>query len=321
MSLLADALLPHAVAGLTALGRAEGPTFSDVMLKGSFDLDFDNTAESFSLDFREPEPIVVAVGVDCCRFASAAFQTIAPLHREFESKDALPWSLVKLYYSAFYAGHALLRLLGESCSQLDKSHLTHVKKLGAAIGKSPMFSLDRGTYWVTVSGGGTKLTFLRKEGAAHEAFWAIFQRRLVALEAQVLSGPLVVSEAQQVFARLQSLERVLALSGMALQGPPRVIRNDLQYKHAFDVWYPARMNKADRMRLGRLSSQWQRDPMAVDIDAAGFEPFERFAVACAFIVSTCRSLLFQIKARSTEGDRCFACFGPISFLRTARLEG
>jgi hypothetical protein len=225
--------------------------------------------------------------------------------------------LVKLYYSAFYAGHALIRLLGDSCSQLERMHLTRVRAIGSAIGRTPTFSLERGTYWVR--GGGTALTYSREDGAAHEPFWSGFQRRLHGLGAQILRGQLVAAEAGAVFAKLQALERVLALSGMSLQGPPRVIRNDLQYKHAFDVWFPTKMNKTERRRLGRLSAQWQRDPMMVDIDAPGLDPFERFAVTCAFIVSVCRSLVFRIAARSTAGSKCFVCLGPVSFLRTAGL--
>src|SRR5450631_2059549 len=40
-----------------------------------------------------------------------------------------------------------------------------------------------------------------------------------------------------------------------------------------------------------------------------------FVVACTFIVSLCRAMLFRIADLSTEGERCFACFGPLSFLR------
>lgn len=320
MSLMADAMQPHTVPGLMALGgRVDGPTVSDLILSGSYDLDFDNPGESFSLDFREAEPIVRAIGVDACRFASAAFQSMASLPEAFEEKDGLPWNLVKLYYSAFYAGHALIRLLGDSCSQLERPHLTRVRAVGSAMGKVPVFSLERGTYWVRVGAGGTALTYVREDGAAHESFWGIFQRRLHQLGIQILRGPLVSVEAGEVFAKLQALERVLALNGMSLQGPPRVIRNDLQYKHAFDVWFPAKMNKVARRRLGRLSAQWQRDPMTVDVDAPGLDPFERFAAACAFIVSVCRALIFRIAARSSAGNKCFICLGPVSFLRAAGL--
>lgn len=321
MSLMADALQPFSLAGFLSLrGRPEGPTVSDLVLQGNYMLGFDPAVKAILLDFRSTDAVTGAMAVDICRFSSAAFQTMASVPAAFVEKDALPWNLVRLYYAAFYAGHALCRLVGESCSQLDRSHITRLHAISTAIGSAPGFSLERGAYRVDSLTNSTVLRYIREDGAAHESFWTIFLRRVRRLQSDVLLGPLIQHEAQAVCAKLAALERVLASSGVAMGGSLRVVRNELQYRHAFDAWFPAKISRKDILRLGRLAAQWERDPMTIEIDAPGLEAFERFVVSCAFIVSVCRSLLLRIAARSQEGARSFICSGPISYLRTVGLS-
>jgi len=325
MSLVADALQPHSIAGLMSLaGNTGSGGISELLVKssGGFDLDFDDASQSFSLDFRDSQAIVPAIGADCSRFASAAFQSITPIASEIVNKDSLAWSMIKLYYSAFYAGHSLIRILGESCSYLDHRHVARVIAVGSAIGKVPKFRIDGGLYHCKSNRSATVLSFVRARGSvggAHESFWAIFRQCIRELTQDVLRGPLVSAEAVAVFTQLQALEQILAASGPGSHGALSVVRNDLQYKHSFGVWFPVKVHKRERERLGRLAAQWQRDPMSVDLTAAPHDPLSQFTIACAFITSVCRCLLCRIVERSAVGARCFACFGPISFLRTAGL--
>ena len=122
MSLIATALQPHMINGfMTLRGRGSGG-LSELLVDKTrgYDLDFDSLEESISVDFRDTQLITPAMGVDCCRFATAAFQSIVPATEEIVEKDTLAWSMVKLYYAAFYAGHSIIRILGESCSFLDQ---------------------------------------------------------------------------------------------------------------------------------------------------------------------------------------------------------
>lgn len=141
MFLAADALQPFAIAGLIAVkGRVEKMTLADLVTrshKAGYDLDWNDDDQTIWINFREPELITRAIAADSCRLASASFQTISGVADEMIEKDKLPWSLVKLYYAAFYAGHAVLRLCGESCSYFNRSHVDRIAKVVSAMGKSP----------------------------------------------------------------------------------------------------------------------------------------------------------------------------------------
>src|SRR5438309_1177282 len=114
MSLCADALQPFMLRGLFSLsGRTTSTNLADIIIqtKTGFDFDFDAVEQSLSLDFREPSLIIGAFASDSTRLALASFQSIRPAISDMANKQTLAWSTVKLYYAAFYAGHAVIRLL------------------------------------------------------------------------------------------------------------------------------------------------------------------------------------------------------------------
>jgi hypothetical protein len=325
MSLMAHALQPHTLAGLISLGgRVPPSSLSDLLVApgSSYDLDFDDIEQSISVDFRDSQTILPSLGSDCCRFATAAFQSIAPVSEEIVGKDTLAWSIVKLYYAAFYAGHSIIRIVGESCSFLERAHTSRLSSLGFAMGKTPSFRIDRGLYHCKLNAGATAVKYVKAAGASggsHEMFWKIFEDRVHALAESILIGNLIPQEAQSVFMQFQSFEQILG-AGPGRHGALSSVRNDLQYKHLFGVWFPVQLRKRDREKLGRLAAQWQRDPMDIDLQTTNQDVLSKFVIVCAFIVGLCRAMLLRIAEVSTEGAKCFACLGPISFLRDAGLQ-
>lgn len=324
MSLMVAALQPHMMNGFMSLGGRGAGGLSELLIdktKG-YDLDFDSLEESISVDFRDNQLIIPALGVDCCRFATAAFQSIVPISEEIVDKDTLAWSMVKLYYAAFYAGHSIIRILGESCSFLERIHTTRINSVASAIGKTPGFRIERGLYHCTVNASGSAVKYIKAApvtGGAHESFWGVFERRLRHFANNILVGHLVPAEAQLVFVQLQALQQILGMVGPSMHGALSMVRNDLQYKHQFGVWFPVQIKKRERELLGRLVAQWLRDPMTIDVGLHDGNVLRNFVVACAFLVGLCRVLIFRIAERSTEGARSFVCFGPVSFLRGAGI--
>src|SRR6478609_11578803 len=118
MSLAVDALQPHLVRELLGLaGRASIEHISDTITdapKSGFDLDFDGTTSAVRIDFRETTFITEAVGGDAARFASACFTSMNGVPSALEQPPTLAWALIRLYYAAFYGGHSIIRLLGQS---------------------------------------------------------------------------------------------------------------------------------------------------------------------------------------------------------------
>ena len=183
MSIAADALQPSFLQGLFELrDKIETKGFADSITsapKAGFDLDFQDAQRLIEIDFRESEFVTSIFGGDACRFASASFASIAKVPSELEDKTTAPWALIKLYYSAFYAGHSILRLLGQSCSYLEANHVQHLRQLAAAFGLEPKFAIEAGLYHFVMNPSQTGFTLARttgRVGGAHESFWKIIWR-------------------------------------------------------------------------------------------------------------------------------------------------
>lgn len=315
MSLMADALQPLIVKGILGMsGHLQPISVPDALMspRAAYDLDFDNTRQTILFDFRDPNLVVTATASDCCRFSGSAFQTVSSVATSdtFE-KNAIPWEIIKLYYSAFYAGQTIIRLLGEGCSFLDGRHITRIDAFAKATGKTPGFNIDAGLYRCAIDPTATKLTCLKIAGGTHESFWNVFGERIENATENVLRGPLILSDAQAVFAQLEAFARLIRRHGSYRW--LSTIRNDLQYRHHYDIWYPSRIGKQDRRTLRRLVLQWKADPMSIDLDAARFGILGEFVVACAFIVGVCRVLLTRIAERSPR-KQSFLHYGPLAFI-------
>jgi hypothetical protein len=315
MSLMADALQPLFVRGiLTISGRVAGTSVPDALIspRAAYDLDFDGLSQTILFDFRDPTLVTTATAFDCCRFSGSAFQTVSSVATTTTlEKDALPWEIIKLYYSAFYTGQTIIRLLGEGCSFLDSRHVARIDAFAKATGKVPGFSVDAGLYRCAIDTTGTKLTCLRIVGGTHESFWNVFGEKIESATAGVLQGPLVQKDAQAVFAQLEALSRLVKRHGSYRW--LSTMRNDLQYRHYYDVWHPSGIGKQDRRTLHRLVLLWKSDPMSVDLDAVRFGLLGEFIVACAFIVGVCRVLLIRIAERSPQ-SQSFLRYGPLAYM-------
>jgi len=159
MSLVADALQPFLVKGLINQKRPSGMTLADLIGRQEtigFDLDFDNINKSICFDFRDARDIVGSVASDISRLASASFQTIRSIPNEFTEK-AIPWAVIRTYYAAFYAGQALIRLFGESCSYFDREHIARISELGKICDKTPEFRLTKSVYHCVLNDAATAI--------------------------------------------------------------------------------------------------------------------------------------------------------------------
>ena len=312
---MADALQPLMVQGILGIaGRLAVMSLPDAIIspRAAYDLDFDDVDRAILFDFRDADLIVTATASDCCRLAGSAFQTVSSVALEAVlEKKALPWEIIKLYYSAFYAGQTVIRLLGEGCSFLDARHISRIETFAQAIRKMPAFKLEAGLYRCALDPSATKLRCARIAGGTHESFWNVFGERLGAATVGVLRGPLVPNDAQAVFAQLDAFGRLIARHGSYRW--LSTLRNDLQYRHRHDVWFPSSIGKRDRGTLRRLASQWRADPMSLDLDAARFGVLGEFIIACAFIVALCRVMLTRVAERSPT-KRSFLHHGPMEFI-------
>lgn len=313
MSLIADVLRPLSSDGLARVrGRIEGNTLADLVLRPrvGFDFDFDPLASAITLGFRDPAHIGKALAGDCIRMAAACFQSMISVPQEIAEKEATPWALVKLYYAAFYAAQCIMRICGESCSYFYAAHASVIDEVRRASGKAPSYSVRPGLYHCRTDDALTALTCVKESGATfggHESFWKMFGRWINQALRKLTALP-DNRERQQVILALEGLKDILCEAGRNHDWLSH-IRNDLQYRHDFDVWFPARLKDNVRASLSRSARQWKLDPMEIDLDVSEPWPLAPFVAGCAFLVALCREKL--IKLGDTVGRNSFIRFGAL----------
>jgi hypothetical protein len=285
--------------------------------KSAYSIRNDASTKTIDLDFHEPTYIVSALAADSARLSCAAFQTVAHVTTTMDNRDAAAWSLIKLYYAAFYSAHATLRLLGEACTFLYPEQINRLNQLMVAQATSARTILEKGLYHCRLSVD-SKVVSCKpvgsRSGGTHEAFWKVFGNKITEVSSNVLSSRLTSVEAQLVFSRLSQLLDVLKRKAGNNYSWLSQMRNDLQYRLQFGVWYPQKLQQQSRSGLVRLAEQWKSDPLSIEITQHNLGPLGDFVAASVFLIGLCRDLLTHIGDRSSEGKNSFVRAGPLAFI-------
>lgn len=316
MSVFIDALRPHILPALYEVKGPSGRGLLNAIETGAYTPSHATTT-ALTLSFHDPATLAAIYAADAARFASASFETMMVAGAGLDSPLGCGWCMVQLYYSAFYAAHATVRLLGSSCSHFTAATAARLSRLVGAVGLNPAPTLGRGMYVCSVTGGDVEVTAASgaANGGSHEIFWRHFARELDALVPRILSGPLPTVDAQDVVARLVDIRSTLSTGASQPDWLTR-LRNEVQYRQGHGLWYPHRLRVDERRRLAKLLADWQSDDPRHNLPpAAGVGDLPEFVSACAFLTSVCRILVLDLSQRAPRKGRSFVDFGAAKLLR------
>jgi hypothetical protein len=323
MSILADAIQPLLANGILGVGGRLAPLSLSAVVAAptaAYALSWDGYAREVVLDFRDPQYVRAVLAADVSRLGTACLQSISVPIAEGDEKNWLPWTLIRLYYAAFYAAHTIVRLLGKGCCYLASGDVDRLSAVALATsGQAIPWRVAGGIYTCVVdtTSGALRWTKHQVQGP-HEALWALFDEVLRDSGMAILSGPLPSVDAQAAFGQLDAF-RNLAVPNQAVNWLSRM-RNDIQYRLLHDVWHPTEIDRNARARIRRLTDRWKSDPMAIDMAGAStYGSLAQFCTACAFVIGTCRVMLLRINERNLSGARSFLSYGPLAYANAARL--
>lgn len=317
MSLLIDALQPDVTHGFFTLQGESATTFDDLVRGAGAYPSYDAATTRWEFDFRIPDSATPFLAYECARFACAAFQSYHDIQYALADANLLPWALVKAYYSAFYAGHSILRALGVSCTYVDGPRISLLRNVLNAYGVQPM---NGGLYRTETTPNASSLKFeylSQGQGGTHESFWKVFVARIQQLEQDVLNGRLPTRDAQTVNLALGRVRGVLTRNASDFAWLSSV-RNAVQYRQEHAVWFPkCGVSARDRASLSRIAAGWDRDPLMIYVPTNSAGILGPFLSACAFLVASCRTLVLRIAQLGAR--RSFARYGPVRYLVTRGL--
>lgn len=326
MSIIVEALQPALLRGIfAATGPFPDQSLSDVFAssRSAYLATSDLTSRSITLAFPAFTDVTLAVVTDCRRLSVSWLQSTLECWPEDDDKLAIPWSLVRLYYSAFYASHVVVRLLGRACCWLESTHLTRIDDVHRAVTGSPLpFRAEPGSYLCAVDRDGSQFTLSRISASnrgAHEALWAVVEVAIRDRTPTVLSGTLPTRDAQLVVAKLDEFRDLAKLNGSSAWLSK--VRNAIQYRMEHNVWHPTQVGMRERRELAKLFKAWQDDPINLDLAAVRARPLlVQFAAACTFLIALCRALLSRIEQASLDRQRSFVRHGAWALANVRRVK-
>lgn len=308
MSILVNEIRPFWMPGLNEITGQQQYSFVKWLLNQEYYIYSPLAQNKFTLDLVKNEYIhnmLSGFAFDCNRMASAAFETMYFIEKSHKLPKSTAWLIIKSYYAAFFAAHSIIRILGISCSQLDKKQVNKIHEIATLYNQSNGLNISSSYYSCTYNRSNQKLFFdnIKSNGGTHESFWKIFYTTIQDVSNKILFSGKILSQSQQVSTKLDELCNILSYRGKNGGNWLSAIRNQVNYRHELNVWFPYyRERKQNIEKIYNDCSMWLNDPMNINLVINPSKPVYIFIRACSFIVGICRELVQDMSRRCSSGN-------------------
>jgi hypothetical protein len=303
MSLLSELTRPFWLRGLHAIADHDHATIRAWIRNGTYQIYQPLETDGAVLSFTEASEIVEAYAGDCSRMSIAAFESIEGIHPSPRLPRSMAWMLVRSYYAAFFAAHAVLRVFGRSCTQLDGNSLSSIHEVADLFGQRNGKTLPKSIYSVRANAdeGTVQLRRLTSsDGGSHAAVWSELSDLLSELSEKILSGGGARATTQVVSAKLIEI-RAATLGFTQTTGWLSSMRNRVNYQLEFGAWFPYRERLPYYDLLFGILDRWKADPMTFSVWPDRGRDLQRFVETTVMLVSFCRAVVEDMAARAPSG--------------------
>lgn len=230
------------------------------------------------------------------RFASASFESLITGIKATRYPRSTAWLIIRAYYAAFFAVHALIRLNGWACTRLLPNTILKLNKELNQLYPSSS-KLAAGLYLVRLLPDTREICCKKidgtTQGGTHEALWSVLADYLDAATTTVLSYP--DQDHQEFFVLINNFKELINRHGGCVWFTQ--LRNRINYAHEYGAWFPYSKSTCDYDRLESVISLWKGDP-AQALKSAGDDELVLFMGACAFLVGVCSTTIKDLAFRS-----------------------
>ncbi|MPY24297.1 hypothetical protein [Shewanella sp. YLB-07] len=224
-----------------------------------------NRATEFELRFQQTEILHASLANDSNRFAQAAIESMWSVGKVNKLPKSTGWAAVQMYYSAFFAAHALLRVYGRACSQLEGDHVDKVFQIASATQlDGGVSSIENGFYFSSISNN--EITFSKLKDS-HADTWSSFSKLLTWLIDNISNTTGLGKQKSEALTLISNIKAALNMSGATKGNWPSRIRNKINYQHTHGVWYPYKGALHDHDMVLR-NTEWLKDPTSFDLGSS-----------------------------------------------------
>mgnify|MGYP001454459478 CR=1 FL=1 len=295
MSILVDILRAHIVPGLTNVEVIPQMTYRGWIAKKSYKMTTPLQSKDFVLDVYSHEQLLVPYAYDINRMAASSFESMHGISPETGLPKSVGWLIIRSYYSAYYAMHAILRLFGVSCSQFDANESR------AVTDTARMFSLQNGNtaasgYYKCKYDVHTSKVYCKQLSNTHQDVWKSFYELIDELATKVSSSDFRKKDRDYVIEYLFQLREGLSFRKTLNSGNwLSKVRNEVNYTHSMGAWFPYSNAPDEHEKMFRLTQMWKQPP-SEEIIKSHLTQCDQllFVSTCVSIVSLCHALLSDL---------------------------
>lgn len=317
MQIINEILRAHFLPGIIGIQKIPQLTFRGWIAKESFKITSQINNKNFVLNVYSHEELLLPYAYDINRMAASSFESIHGIAPDERLPKSVGWLIIRAYYSAYFSVHAILRLFGISCSQLDSNETRAITDVAS------IYSLQNG---ITVSNGYYKCLYNHRDSTitcnklnnTHQDVWRIFYDFINEMATKVAHSDFRKIDRDLVIQYLFKLREGLSYKN-TLNGGNWLskIRNEVNYSHSMGAWYPYKKSLTDHEEMFRLVKQWKSNPTE-DLIVKNINKSDHllYISTCVSIVSLCHSLLADLKNLNSE---IFLKHAPIRLIN--QIEG
>lgn len=245
-----------------------------------------NRASIFKLRVQNTEPLHAALANDCNRFSQAAIESMWCIGKVDKLPRSTAWAAVQMYYSAFFAAHAILRLFGRACTQLESSHVGAVYKIADVTSMAGGTTCIESGFYISIIE--KNCIEYRKLKDSHADTWQSFSNLLTWIINNIKNTTGLGKYKSDAIDLVSSLKSAMSQSGATKGNWPSRVRNKVNYQHSHGAWYPYKNALHDHESILR-NSEWLKEPRAFDLNSNNGEIQSLFNVSNSIL-----SLMYQL---------------------------
>lgn len=301
MSAVVDVLQRYSLPNLASARRAEAGLLS-WLNESTFYVS--TSTDSIFLRSFDYAGYVKAISFDYQRFLFSSIESYVSKRESTFGERANAWPAIRRYYGAFFAAHSLMRALGVSISYLGAEDSASLRKWLSMFSED--VSVRKGTYCIKYSFDRINrrqltITSCDSSGGVHEQFWAEFGKWINDLETLVVDDQLIIAD--QFLSEINDAKNILRGGGGFNFNWLSTIRNDINYKHLFNLWLFDQKKNRNYVfpHLAKIDRKSENIDMRADPRR---EPLRAFIGACDFLVCLAAELS-QVLKRSEASNRSF----------------
>lgn len=233
---------------------------------------------------------------DINRLSCASIESLKDIEPKKWQPKFIGWNITKFYYSAFFSAHCILKVTGNSLSNIDANSLSTIRQRTTAYNFTYQ-NLNTGSYCISINPTTNTFRFFKNpQFENHEGLWRCFLQFLNSSKSSILNY-LPQSDALQIIDKIEELIEALCEWNSQTGSWLSRVRNLANYSQSFGIWFPYRDYRTEYDRIYDCLNFHELNPLAIDLRTYKGKELLYFTRACQLVNAISIDLLNDLSSR------------------------